>query len=280
MATFQPDDLKDIPLRKLAAELGVPVADRLRPDVQQDIEQKHPNVLLISSVLYSAPVPPAPQSRSRDTWGIVALAATALTAIFTFFAALASWRSANAANAVVAQTFADKEDDKKRSWQTHKVYEIIDDAGKEAPDFKGLSFEAIMTNYRSAAQEPEVAIKIGKDELSPFYLRKILTELQSSQLIYKTWENQYIAQRIGTNTRADNLRTQTIGKAVLEILRTLKDKSGQLTYQDLEKEIKRQFKGLADDDYLFAMYQLAAQNMITIDDKQRVWASLHPPPPK
>ena len=278
MAVFQPDDLLEAALRKLAIELGVPEMGRTKTQIVQDIQREHPNVSLLSVPIVAAP--PTTAHAKRDWVGTVAVIATALTALFTVMIAWANLKSADASQTIVMQTAGDKEDDKKTSWQTHKVYEIIDDAGREGQDFKGLSFDQIMTHYRSAAQDPEMAVKIGKEEIKPFSLRKILTELQGSQLIYKTWDNNYIAQRASVNTRADNTRMQMANKTVFEILKVLKEKSGKITYAGLESEITRQVKGLSDEDFLFAMNQMASQSLITIDDNRFVWSALHPPPKK
>src|SRR5262245_12191431 len=95
MATFQVSELKEAALRRLATELGIPEGGRTCPVIEQDIIQKFPHVLLMSSVLHATPPqPPAIATTKRDWLGWAALALTTITAVLTAVIAFTNWRSA------------------------------------------------------------------------------------------------------------------------------------------------------------------------------------------
>jgi hypothetical protein len=280
VATFRPDDLKEPALRILATELGVAVAGKSRADIEKEIQQSHPSAALLSVPIVASPTA---AGNRLGVAGFLTMATAVITAAIAYAnwkSAIASQESAAASQAIVAQTVADKEEEKRSNWQGVKVYEIIDDATKAGDDFAGISFDDIMIRYRSAAQEPEVAIKIGKDELKPFHLRKILSGLRETQIVYRTVDNKYISQRATMNTKTEAITSQITNKVAVAVLKILKDRSGKMTADDLEREVKRQFKNLTDDDYLLAIYQLAGKKTIIIDDQRRVWGFLSPPPLK
>jgi hypothetical protein len=277
MAVFQPNQLLDAALRQRATELGIPAEPgRSRADIEHDLQQQHTNVILLS-----APISVAPGAgrRGQSAATISAIGAF-FTALITAVIAIANWQSASASRAVVTQTAEDREEEKKVSWQAAKVYEVVDDGGKDAADYKGMTFDEIMTKYKSASVEPEEKVKLDVAEFSPFRLRKILTSLQETQLVFRTWENKYIAQRTSVNTREDAQRVEATNKVVREILRTLKESPG-VKAEDLEKGVKTRVRDnvpfLKEDDYLFAIIQFASQGLISVDTERKVWTPLHHP---
>jgi hypothetical protein len=56
MAVFQPNQLLEAALRQLATELGIPAGPgRKRPEIENDIQQQQPNVVLLSVPISVAP---------------------------------------------------------------------------------------------------------------------------------------------------------------------------------------------------------------------------------
>jgi hypothetical protein len=276
MAAFQPNQLLDTALRQLATELGISAAQgRQRTDIERDLHQQHPNLVLLS-----VPILVSPGANRGGRWAAISATVAGVTAIITLFIAIANWQSTAASQAMVTQTREDKEEDKKTSWQAAKVFEIVDDGGKDAVDYKGMTFDDIMTKYTSASVKPEEKVKLGVEEFSPFRLRKILIGLQEAQLVYRTWDNKYIAQKTSVNTKEDAQRVEASQKVIREILRTLRESPG-VKADELEKRVKTKVGEvvpyLKDDDYLFSLFQLASQNLISVDTERRVWTPLHSP---
>jgi hypothetical protein len=206
------------------------------------------------------------------------LIATCLTALFTVIIAIANWLSADASRAVITQTANDREEDKKTSWQAAKVYEIVEDGGKDTANYKGMSLDEIMTKYKSASVDAEEKVKLGAEEFTHFRLRKILTGLQETQLVFRTWDNKYITQRTSVNTREDAQRVEATQKVMREILRTVTDNPG-IKAEELEKRVVARAKEilpfLKEEDYLFTLAQLASQGLLSIDTERKVWTPLH-----
>ena len=259
---------------------------RGRTDIEQQIQQNHPNVMLMSSVLHHAPISTG-NKRSFAEW--VALCIPGVAVIIAMFSALASWGSAEAgkksseiAQQTAAQAAEDREKGKRESWQAAKVYEIIDESNKDSKDFKGLTFTEILTKYRSAALEPEVAVKIGKEEIQPYSLRRILVRLQESGLIGRTFDGNYVAQRSTMNTKEDILRSQAGTRMSFEIVKLLRKHGRAVTEEELARLLKEQFAELKmpwnNDDFLATIINLSSSNTIGIDGKGAIILSLKLPP--
>ena len=220
MATFQPDDLKDQALRRLATELDVAEAGRSRPDVEQEILQKYPNALLMSAILHSTPT--QARSGNRDWGAWLAIGFAALTAITTAYIAYANSDSANTAreslNAEIVKTRESRQreeattsENQRRLWQLVIVFKIIDEGTKA--NWHGITLNEIRTRYTTeAASSPHNLTIDDKNELA---IRRLILSLMEHRLVYTTTANKYITAQTIITPKEDICRGKSVEKSVI-----------------------------------------------------------------
>src|SRR5262249_47192989 len=136
------------------------------------------------------PVPPEGKTRQRIL--LTAAIGSGATGLLTVIIAIANWRSAVASRDIVTQTKEDKDTDKLDALISNKVLEIVDESrydqkGNPIPDYKGMTFNEILTKYKSIAADSG----IPREELEPFALKKTLYGLQSLGTIHRTIDDRF-----------------------------------------------------------------------------------------
>lgn len=284
MATFQPDELLDAALRKLATELGVPAdAGRNRAEIEQDIQQHHPHTLLLSSIVHSSPLP---NNRARDWANWVAIGLTALTAIFTAYIAYANSDSAKTARDSLKSEIektrearekqnADTEEAKKQLWQLVVLFKIIDEGYITNP--MGMTLSDIRSKYQTEAASAPHDLKINdKDELA---IRRLLLELLKTHLVYLTTDFRYGV----VHATYAQLQDPCKGKIAEEVrsyivnLLTKESEAGKYNILELSQKAMEAVKGATVVEANCVIVNLVSRKEIIVGPNYKFWSAANAP---
>ena len=276
MAAFRLEDLSTDAVRTLAREMGIPNA--------QNADKEALIPLIVARMggnasLAFVPMNPAldkPSYLRKFNWFL--LAAVPLTTLaLTAWIAWANWQSATTAANALQQELAraGKEDKEKRDyeWQRTAVYDIIDRGMK--PDLSALTFPDIQNQYvsKAAARREE----LGKEKLKDQELQRILIDLMSIDLVYRTVDDRYYTKRHILLKGDNSLTNNSTANA---ILRVLASERGTKTVDEL-RAIVTQGGSVSADEYNFALAAMMgpALGMVKVESG-KVYSISYPPQEK
>lgn len=265
MISFTLEDVNDGPLREAAVRLGVPhVEGMTRADLIRGIK---------ASVSPTKPLFLAPWSPGEDkkSWLSPPVLISFLSLAVAAAAATASWRG--------TLTALDKfqyqmEQETKESWQQAKVYDIIATNTYAIDKWSGISFDEIKREYTRAVQS-ERHVMLGKEDVQPDALHRLLKELARQGIVRRTVENKYVIDRTMRPTPdcAQNPGAERVKK---EVVRILSAEEGKYTADQIVKKIT-DASGVPRQDALDVLNCMRTGGMILVADDDLVWTAMHPP---
>ena len=256
MASFRLDDLSTDAVRILAREMGIPNSQNADKDalIPQIVAGMGGNASLAFVPMNpTLDRPGFPKKFIRFLLAAAPLAIVALTA----WIAWANWQAATTAASALQQELvkAGKQDREKRDyeWQRNAVYDIIDRGVKQ--DLSALTFPDIQNQYvsKAAARREE----LGKEKLNDQELQRILLDLTSIDLVYRTVDDRYYTKRHMVLKGDNSLTNNSTANA---ILRVLASERGTKTVDEL-RAIVTQGGTVSADEYNFVLAAMMGPGM-------------------
>jgi hypothetical protein len=265
MIAFRLDDFKEQPLREAGMQLGIPdAATMAKEDLVREIRAKvSPNSAVVFVPMTASEVKPL--GRLATILSIAAMLISLGTGAATWLGVIAA----------LNKTAAEREEKLKESWQASKVYDILERGTSDKEKWGGLTFEEVKAKY-SEEVTAEQDVRLGKDDLQPKVLKRILIGMIETGLVSRTIDDRYIIQRYGVNTKESVLQAANGPATSRLILRLLATEAGKYTVDKLGTKLATNFKTDAEE-YYATINSLKVTGLIVIDSDDRVWSAVSPP---
>lgn len=268
-------DLNEAPLRHIAGELAIPdVAGKNKDELVAAIKEKLSPDSPLALTTFSQP--PLPKWYMTPT---VIISLVALIVSVGGFV-VSAWSNVASVGKISYELAREREKDeanKREEWKTFKVYDIIFRHTFNPERWTGLDFEELRTKYTQEVVS-EQDVSLGRADLQPDELRRILMKLRFNYLIEATVDDKYAIARVLITSRecAQRPTTEAIERALLKLLST---ESGKYTRDKLMSKVSEENKFKSEDVYTTANCMRAA-GKISIDEVGKVWSTLETQEPK
>jgi hypothetical protein len=208
------------------------------------------------------------------SWGWLGAIATLVIAFATMLTAI--FQSATALRQI--QLELKRADDEARAaelldWQELEVVEIVRSKTNYSIA-EGVSFAEIKSQYVTQVTA-DSDVEHPKESLSDRSLKRILFDLETLGVIYRTYDNTYLAQASIGNPRFLKAFAEEEGK--IAILTLLTRKGGEYSVSELGQQMSSAHS-IHPTDFNVLINELIASNAVLIDGEGKVWCVANPPP--
>lgn len=153
---------------------------------------------------------------------------------------------------------------KKEDWQRLIVYSIIEKKFTEqSNEYTGVPFDTIRSEYLAEAASV-TEIDMGKNDIQPQVLRKIIFDLMQSGLVYMTYDKKYAVDL--SELLPGFGRTMIKQKAGYYIISLLAQKGTKYNEIQLHSIVRAKFN-LAPDEITLLIVQLKVQGVLRQDSE-------------
>ena len=273
MIAFQLSDINEGPLREAAVQLSIANASTMsKADLIAAIKQKaSPNQALAFAPMTQNSQTDASTTQDNKTWRTPAVIIATVSLLIAIISSIATWwGTTNTVN----KFYRDYEDDKKRSWQAVRVYEIICRNTNTHEKWTGLTIDEIRSLYAADAVST-TSVTLSKNDLTVEALERVLYDLTKEAFVARTYEDKYVAARIRPLAKdcATRPTTEVVEHAVFQILRT---ESGKYTVEKLAEKTKNETK-LSSEDVYASLNCMIANQKVLLDANRLVCAASDKP---